>query len=126
MEVHSKNDGRITNVELLEILEERKEKRSKRPGGSMALKSRDMMEERTIKYLKESTMGAATSEMVNACFQRFKEQKWDLTEAELLQIANHVPKCEPEIYMIIEQCEARFSEDDVKEILDVIEECFKL
>jgi DNA-directed RNA polymerase subunit F len=126
MEVHSKNDGRITNVELLEILEERKEKRSKRSGGSMALKSRDMMEERTIKYLKESTMGAATSEMVNACFQRFKEQKWDLTEAELLQIANHVPKCEPEIYMIIEQCEARFSEDDVKEILDVIEECFKL
>ena len=73
MEVHSKNDGRITNVELLEILEERKEKRSKRSGGSMALKSRDMMEECTIKYLKESTMGAATSEMVNACFQRFKE-----------------------------------------------------
>ena len=79
-----------------------------------------MMEERTIKYLKESTMGAATSEMVNACFERFKARGWDLTEAELLQIANNVPTCEPEIYMIIEQCEARFNEGDIKDILAVI------
>ena len=126
MEVHSKNDGRITNAELLEILEERRESRPKRMSNSLALKGRDMMEERTIKYLRESTMGAATSEMVNACFERFKAREWDLTEADLLQIANHVPTCEPEIYMIIEQCEVRFNESEIKEILAVIKECFKL
>lgn len=126
MEVHSRNDGRITNVELLELLEERKDTLSRISIASAVFKSRNMMEERTIKYLKGSTMGAATSEMVNACFQRFKERDWDLAEAELLQIANHVPTCEPEMYMVIEQCESRFSEDEVREILGVIKECFKI
>lgn len=98
--------------------------RMKREAAPGVFTNRDMMEERTVKYLKKSSMGSSSSEMINACFQRFKERGWDLAEAELLQIANHIPVNEPEIYMIIEQCDARFSDEEVTEMLHIITECF--
>lgn len=47
-----------------------------------------------------------------------------LTKAEKLQIVNLLPRTMVEFYLIVEECEDRFGEEQVEAILAKIEELF--
>ncbi|KAI8371468.1 HRDC-like protein [Radiomyces spectabilis] len=75
---------------------------------------------RTIQFeLTEYLNNVPCSTQTPAQIKRFLEafQKYDLTRAERLQILNLRPKSAVEIYLLIEECEERFSEEDLEGML---------
>ena len=50
--------------------------------------------------------------------------EFKLTKAEKLQIVNLLPRTMVEFYLIVEECEDRFGEDEVERILQQINELF--
>lgn len=47
-----------------------------------------------------------------------------LTKAEKLQIVNLIPRTMVDFYLIVEECEERFKEDEVEAILNKINDLF--
>lgn len=54
---------------------------------------------KVMKYVKQSVVGN-TAELVRLCLSRLKKLDLDLTEAELIQISNHVPLFPVEIHLV--------------------------
>ena len=54
---------------------------------------------KVMKYIKQSVVGN-TTELVRVCLSRLKKLDLDLTEAELIQIANHIPLFPVEIHLV--------------------------
>jgi RNA polymerase Rpb4 len=110
-------DSLLTNVEVLEILEERRRVRPLGAHNNVALQDREQVELGTIRYLKSSAAKAATSETMLSCLNAIKRLRLDLTEGEMIQLANHVPVCEVEVHAIVEDCADRLSSDQINSLL---------
>jgi hypothetical protein len=54
---------------------------------------------KVAKYVTQSAPGN-TSELVSRCLSALKELQLDLTEAELVQVANHIPLFPVEIHLV--------------------------
>ena len=52
-----------------------------------------------MKYVKQSAPNNS-NELVRQCLSRLKKLELDLTEGELVQIANHVPLLPVEIHLV--------------------------
>jgi homoaconitase/3-isopropylmalate dehydratase large subunit len=122
MEVLSHNEGLLTNVEVLELLEERRASRALAPHHNVALQDREHVELQTIRYIKSSMVKDTTSPSAIKGLNAIKKLKLDLTEGEMIQIANHVPTCEVEIHAIVEECSDRLTSDQVTELLSVVKD----
>ena len=122
MEVLSHNDGLLTNVEVLELLEERRASRTLAPHHNVALQDREHVELQTIRYIKSSMVKDTTSHSAIKGLNAIKKLKLDLTEGEMIQIANHVPICEVEIHAIVEECTDRLTSDQITELLSVVKD----
>lgn len=51
-------------------------------------------------------------------------KSYDLTRMEKLQIVNLVPRSEVEFFAIVEECEDRFSEDQIAQVLDYVNDLY--
>lgn len=49
-----------------------------------------------------------------------------LTEVELMQLANHPPKEPVEVYILVDNCASRMSDDDVNNIVDLTKSFFEV
>jgi DNA-directed RNA polymerase subunit F len=56
------------------------------------------------------------------CIAGIKAMKLGLTEAEIMQILNNVPTTDVEIYLIIEECGERLSEEQITDLCELIKE----
>ena len=116
-EKRSLDHGLLTNLEVLEILEERRRVRPLGAHNNVALQDREQVELGTIRYLKSSAAKATTSETMLSCLNAIKRLRLGLTEGEMVQLANHVPVCEVEVHAIVEDCADRLSSDQINSLL---------
>ncbi|GAA5794978.1 RNA polymerase Rpb4-domain-containing protein [Helicostylum pulchrum] len=121
--MHIKNirSALISNYEVLKLLEESQEAQKRVQNADSLVEYPEHL--RTVQfelteYLKETPCSTQTPEQVSDFLQALS--KYDLTKAEKLQILNWRPKSTVEIYLIIEECEERFSEEDLEEMLNSI------
>jgi len=142
MEVISKNDGLLTNMEVLELMQDRHKSHDPEKF-SADLENREYIETNTVKYLRdsmkiESNTEAPTSAMSERFFKEMARLvhlpatdpvslcNAKLTEAELLELSNHRPTAEVEVFLLIADGYTRCSEVQVDAILAAVRTCFEL
>ncbi|KAI9366355.1 RNA polymerase Rpb4-domain-containing protein [Pilaira anomala] len=111
----------ISNYEVLKLLEESQEAQKQVQAVDPSVEYPEHL--RTVQfelteYLKGTPCSTQTPEQIANFLQALS--KYELTKAEKLQILNWRPRSTVEIYLIIEECEERFSEEDLEEMLDSI------
>ncbi|XP_039682727.1 DNA-directed RNA polymerase III subunit RPC9 [Medicago truncatula] len=114
MKILEENAGALTNFEVLDFL--RAKGASKDP--SRVLAKVAMSEYKVYDYLVKTPAGSQTRESVKEYFTAIKQH--DLSEAEVLNVLNIRPASEVEIYHIIEDCEERFPDEEVTEIVEKV------
>ena len=142
MEVVSKNDGLLTNIEVLELMQDRQ--KSHNPQNfSEPLENRQYIESNTVIYLRSSMKieGNAKAPTSSRCMQFFKEMdrlahlpatdptslcNAKLTESELLELSNHMPTAEVELFLLVVDGYTRCSALQVEAILTAVRTCFEL
>jgi hypothetical protein len=142
MEVLSKNDGLLTNIEVLELMQDRLKSHDPKKF-SESLENREYIEKNTVKYLLDSmkiegNTKAPTSEMGVRFFKEMARLahlpatdpvslcKARLTEAELLELSNHMPIAEVELFLLVADGYTRCSDLQVEAILAAVRTCFEL
>lgn len=121
MQIKTIRSALISNYEVLKLLEESQEAQKQVQKLDPSVEYPEHL--RTIQfelteYLKETPCSTQTSEQL-ANFLEFMS-RYELTKAEKLQILNLRPRSTVEIYLIIEECEERFTEEDLEEMLNNI------
>ena len=135
----SKNNGILTNVEVLEFLKEKKDLREKSSSRnemvepSDPLRNRDKVEKQTLDFLQDqdNTISETTVEMNSKFLAEMKKLQAEnddyyVTESEFLQLCNQVPNQEVELFLILEDCDKRYTSEMLEKILSVIKTCFNL
>ncbi|KAJ2822053.1 hypothetical protein FBU31_004708, partial [Coemansia sp. 'formosensis'] len=71
-----------------------------------------------LQYLNGTACATQSAEQISALKNGLV--KYNLTKAEILQIINLRPKKPVELFLIIEECEERFGDEDVEGIMRVV------
>lgn len=98
MDSKKRFDGLLTNAEVYEILEEYHQ-RPKRTSYASPFMNRELVETQTLTYLK--SLRPFPTEVLHSCLRKIKALSLNLTEAELIQIANHLPTLPVEIHAVM-------------------------
>eukprot|EP00981_Chlorochromonas_danica_P012116 scaffold4505_cov165-Ochromonas_danica.AAC.6 len=78
-----------------------------------------------VNYISSSKAGKVSLEQLQKCLARIKRLGLGLTEAELIQLANHLPETEVELYLIIENVNERLGEEGQEQLKEVIQDCLR-
>jgi DNA-directed RNA polymerase subunit F len=113
MEVINPRCTLLTNCEVLTILQEAKSSKSK------SLRKHNTVLYEAIKYLKDTPAASQTESSIKELMIDL-QKLFKLTSAEVLQIVNLRPKSNTELAMIIEECEDRYTEQQLQEISTLI------
>lgn len=121
MQIKTIRSALISNYEVLKLLEESQEAQKQVQKLDPSVEYPEHL--RTIQfelteYLKETPCSTQTSEQLANFLESMS--RYELTKAEKLQILNLRPRSTVEIYLIIEECEERFTEEDLEEMLNNI------
>ena len=103
MEILSTNDGLLTNIEVLELINDRKKTRalfSQSKNEFQTYQDREVIEHETRKYITSHQSAEHDFESIKACLRKLKRMALSLTEGELIQIANHMPSFQVEVYLV--------------------------
>ncbi len=135
------NGEMLSNIEVLDLLKERRAGRANKLH-STELQHREYVETASVKFLQNSLRAAAQGKGADmAMATRFLSEmrrlsslppsrgglsNVRLTESELLEISNSLPRAEVELLLLITDCHIRCSERQVAVILSTIAECFDL
>ncbi|CAJ1866504.1 unnamed protein product [Sphenostylis stenocarpa] len=114
MKILEANAGALTNFEVLDFL--RAKGASKDPTRVIAKVAQS--EYKVYDYLVGTAASDQTKETINEFLTSIKQH--DLAKAEVLNILNTRPVADVEIFPIIENCEGRFSDDEVNEIVELV------
>jgi hypothetical protein len=122
MRVINTNATQLSNLEVLELLQE--------PIPGHLSKAKEFQEYRTAihtakGFLKHPMM--PSSVQTAAQIQAFLEQikAFELTKMEKLTLVNTRPTNVVELMVLIEDCEGRFSQERLQEILDLLDQHLK-
>ncbi|KAI8639424.1 HRDC-like protein [Parasitella parasitica] len=121
MQIKTVRAALITNYEVLRLLEESQEAQKQAQKADSATEYPEHLltvQFELTEYLKETSCSTQTPEQISYFMDAIS--KFDLTKAEKLQILNLRPKSTVEIYLLIEECEERFSEEDLEVMLSNI------
>ena len=99
MSVIKQADGLLTNCEVYELLLETRQQRGSKSIPS-SLNNRENVETHTLNYLKNFPGSTIGSDKVQECIRQIKALNLFITEAELIQIANLLPKSVVEIFTV--------------------------
>jgi DNA-directed RNA polymerase subunit F len=128
MEVKSANDGLLTNAEVLALLKEHKSDRATRRAQDSdsserhQLSKRDVVEAKAMEYITESDCGQCELSAIQQCLRAVKSAGYDMTEGELLQLANHLPNTSVAVHLIVEDCYERLDEEKIDQLLEIMKE----
>ncbi|KAI8144739.1 RNA polymerase II [Fennellomyces sp. T-0311] len=128
MIIENPRAGMLSNFEVLRLLEEQqakqKEVRDVPDGIAVPENLRTVQFEASkrndcpfflTEYLKATPCSTQDEAQVKAFVDAMRA--YELTLAEKIQLLNLRPKSAVEIYLLIEECEERFSEDQLEELL---------
>lgn len=135
----------VTNIEVMDILAKRIEKRQeeeqdviKKPKSK--LRHRDFIEESVYDYLQTTPCANVDIEKMPEFVARLsgtainqtdendeghsdsEKKGFDLTDADILQILNHMPSQAVESHLMVEELSSRMNEDRQNELLQLISE----
>ena len=99
MSVIKQADGLLTNCEVYELLLETRQQRGSKSIPS-SLNNRENVETHTLNYLKNFPGSTIGSDKIQECIRQIKALNLFITEAELIQIANLLPKSVVEIFTV--------------------------
>ncbi|RCI00639.1 hypothetical protein CU097_005158 [Rhizopus azygosporus] len=121
MQIKNARSALITNYEVLRLLEENQQNQKLLQAQDLSIEYPESL--RTVQfelteYLKQTPVGSQTPAQVTNFLEAISQ--FDLTRAEKLQILNLRPKSAVEIYLVIEECEERFSEEDLENMINII------
>ncbi|ORE04780.1 hypothetical protein BCV72DRAFT_231037 [Rhizopus microsporus var. microsporus] len=121
MQIKNARSALITNYEVLRLLEENQQNQKLLQAQDLSIEYSESL--RTVQfelteYLKQTPVGSQTPAQVTNFLEAISQ--FDLTRAEKLQILNLRPKSAVEIYLVIEECEERFSEEDLENMINII------
>lgn len=73
---------------------------------------------------KKTNMSSPISKFNDETFSKFlmKLNEFELLKAEKLQIMNQLPRNMVHLYSIVEECDSRFNEDQISQIIATVEE----
>lgn len=118
MKVLAPRDKLLTNIEVRDHLVEVSE-RYKHTGAenleTIAVEIQAYLRERPTSNPEYSQTIEGMAEFLKA----LHEHQFDLEVAEKLQLVNSAPTSMPVLYALIEECEQRFSEDQLLKILEL-------
>ncbi|TKY64556.1 DNA-directed RNA polymerase III subunit rpc9 [Spatholobus suberectus] len=114
MKILEANAGALTNFEVLDFL--RAKGASKDPTRVIAKVAQS--EYKVYDYLVNTAASVQTRENINEFLTSVKLH--DLAKAEVLNIINIRPAADVEIFPIIENCEERFPDEEVTEIVELV------
>ncbi|XP_042908714.1 DNA-directed RNA polymerase III subunit RPC9 [Parasteatoda tepidariorum] len=128
MEVINERAALLSNAEVFSLLETLKSdlkesKYSQRLNKNEKEKGKERLNTivyETFKYLEEMPCASQSEESIKNFLIAIAP--YELTKAEKLQLLNLQPKSLVEIQLLIEECEERFTEDQMNDILNVVAE----
>ncbi|KAH1153104.1 hypothetical protein GLYMA_18G039600v4 [Glycine max] len=120
MKILECNAGALTNFEVLDFL--RAKGASKDPTRVIAKVAQS--EYKVYDYLVDTAASVQTRESINEFLTSVKQH--DLAKAEVLNILNIGPAAEVELYPIIEDCDERFGDEGVLEIVELVKKTLPL
>ncbi|CAH0481587.1 unnamed protein product [Peronospora belbahrii] len=117
------NEGSLSDMEVLELMQERKEQRLHKPA-MVEYAERNWMDHKVLKFLTQSHSHCST--LSANCIQNFLKELAHsnllaLSSAEKLQFINHIPMELVDIHLILDDCAGRFSETQVDELIRIVE-----
>ncbi|KAL4707388.1 hypothetical protein ACJJTC_008573 [Scirpophaga incertulas] len=118
METIKANSAFLCNYEVMQILQQLKDntqKKHKREG-SLATVTYE-----TVHYLQNSDSRNETPQAIEKFLEALKPFK--LTKTEKLMMVNTPPRTELEIQLIVQESEERLSEEEVRKIVTIANEC---
>src|SRR4051794_10408774 len=113
MEVKDARCTFLTNREVLSMLQQ------STPSTSKNMHKHNTVVYETVKYLKTTPAESQNETDVKKLMQDL-QKLYNLTPAELLQVVNLRPNSNLELAMIIEECEERFKDEQLEEMLELI------
>ncbi|XP_021180880.2 DNA-directed RNA polymerase III subunit RPC9 [Helicoverpa armigera] len=117
METIKANAAFLCNFEVMQILQQLKDstqKKHKREG-SLATVTYE-----TVHYLQDTDCKKQTAQSIQSFLEAMK--KFKLTKTEKLMMVNTPPRTELEIQLIVQESEERLSEDEVRQIIELVNE----
>eukprot|EP01031_Cornospumella_fuschlensis_P039627 gene39627-48243_t len=131
MEVKTSNDGLLTNLEVVELIKERRRLRihnSAEKSLQIDAQHREFVEQQLIKFVDSNKAGHVSLAFMHRILAKIKKLGCGLTESEMVQIANLLPESDVELYLIVENIEERLSSEQqeglkqlIREALDSVE-----
>ncbi|KAJ1910111.1 hypothetical protein H4219_006281 [Mycoemilia scoparia] len=121
MHVLEARNAIISNYEVYQLIQEEQQRQSTQQKANPSLKFTENLmtvQYETIKYLKTTPSETQSPEQIAGFMEKFKQ--YNLTKYEKLQILNHRPKSLVELYILIEECFGRYSDDDLNQMLEDI------
>ncbi|KAI6661098.1 DNA-directed RNA polymerase III subunit RPC9 [Oopsacas minuta] len=121
MEILDKNAGYLSNFEVLQVVKEVNIELS-------VIKNKFSNEhmftntENVEKFLAEGPSAQQTPEKIKSFLQTLA--KFKLKPSEKLQILNTCPMKPVDLHILVEECDTRFSDDEVEKILELVQEHF--
>ncbi|KAI5641711.1 RNA polymerase rpb4 domain-containing protein [Phthorimaea operculella] len=117
METIKANTAFLCNYEVMQILQELKDntqKKHKREG-SLATVTYE-----TVHYLQDTECKKQNAQSIQKFLEAMKQFK--MTKTEKLMMVNTPPRTELEIQLIVQESEERLSEEEVKKIIETVNE----
>ena len=117
------NEDSLSDMEVLKLMQERKEQRLHK-SAMVEYAERNWMDHKVIKFLTQSHSRCST--LSANCIQAFLRELAQadmppLTAAEKLQFINHIPMELVDIHLIVEDCAGRYSETQVDTLIQIVE-----
>ncbi|CAK1581521.1 unnamed protein product [Parnassius mnemosyne] len=103
-------------MQILQQLKDSTQKKHKREG-SLATVTYE-----TVHYLQDTECKNQSEQSIQKFLEAIK--KFKLTKMEKLMMVNTPPRTELEIQLIVQESEERLSEEDVRSIIDIVNEIF--
>ena len=121
MDIKCVNGGLLTNIEVMEILKEKAEIRLKASSATqLEFQNREAVTSKVLKYGERMGYVKYTSTGIASMLSQIKALNYGLTEAELMQIGNMLPRQVVELHPLIEDCDKRFDEKKLENLLETI------
>ncbi|KAJ1984569.1 hypothetical protein H4R33_004323 [Dimargaris cristalligena] len=111
----------LSNYEVLALLKEQETyQKTQSKLDPIATSNLLTVQFETLKFLNESPASVQTPDALQQYMEAMKD--WKLTKAEKLQILNLRPKSAVELLILIEECEERFTVEQLEDILGIVEQ----
>jgi len=112
METVNSNSATLSNFEVLAHLQKIKDSKKKHRGQLATITYE------TLRYLEETPCKSQTSQSIVNCIKAL--EPFNLNKSEKLMLINAPPTTPLEIQLMIEESEDRLTEEQVRQILDVL------